>query len=68
MAKYIIKLRILRGGAYCGLSKWAQYSYRGPYKEEGERCGEIIKRRRRGEEGVRGWRNVITRQEMQFVT
>lgn len=49
MAKYIIKLRILRGGAYCGLSKWAQYNYRGTYKKEGERCGEIIKRRRRSQ-------------------
>lgn len=67
MAKYMIKLRILRGGAYCGLSKWAQYNYRGTYKEEGDKCGEIIKRRR-GEEGARAWRNVITRQEMQFVT
>lgn len=56
VAKYMIKLRILRGGAYCRLSKWAQYNYRGPYKEEGERCGEIIKRRRG--EVVRGWRNV----------
>lgn len=39
VAKDMIKLRILRGKAYHGLSKWAQYNHRGLKKGKAE--GEI---------------------------
>ena len=47
---HVIKLKILRWGDEPGLTRWAQYNHKGPYKEETRRLRqeeELGQRRRR---------------------